>query len=278
MEKVTSLSEFDKLTAQTKENAKIDESIVLYCRISNPSQNIERQVRNLKEKYPTGVVVKETWTGTKLDRPMWERVMKEVKRGKIDTIVFDSVSRMSRNEEEGSRLYLELYRKGVNLIFLKEPHVNTDVYRNALRQKIDIDLNLDDKATSQLMQGIFKSLNGFFESLATRQIELAFQQSEKEVMDLRQRTKEGLLTARLNGKQLGRAKGTTVETKKSIKCKRIIRKRFTAFGGDLNASDCCRLCGTNGKPIARSTFYRYVNQMIEKDLRGENENGGQAAT
>lgn len=261
------LSDFDYLSAGTKNNAKKDERIILYCRISNPSQNIERQVRNLKEKYPTGVVVRETYTGTRLDRPEWEKIIRMVKLKKVDTIVFDSVSRMSRNKEEGSRLYLELYKKGINLIFLKEPHVNTDVYRDALKQKIDVDLNLDDEATAQLMKGIFKSLNGFFCDLATRQVELAFEQSEKEVMDLRERTREGLLTARLNGKQLGRAKGTKIETKKSVKCKRIIRKRFTAFGGDLGASDCCRLCGG----IARSTFYRYVNQMLLEDAQMDKE-------
>ena len=268
------LSEFDRISAETKKNAKMDESIILYCRISNPCQNIERQVRNLKEKYPTGVVVKEVYTGTKLDRPMWERVMRMVRQGKVDTIVFDSVSRMSRSKEEGSKLYIELYKKGINLIFLKEGHINTDVYRDALKQKIDVDLNLDDKATAQLMHGIFKALNGFFEALATKQIELAFEQAQKEVDDLRQRTKEGLLSARLRGVQLGRAKGTRIETKKSIKCKRIIRKRFTAFGGDLNASDCVRLCGG----IARSTFYRYVNQMLEDDAKElveeEKPNGG----
>ncbi len=263
MTKINNLSEFDKISAETKNNAKLDERIILYTRISNPSQNIERQVRNLKEKYPTGVIVKETYTGTRLDRPKWESVMRLVRQKKVDTIVFDSVSRMSRSKEEGSKLYLDLYKRGINLIFLKEPHVNTDVFRNALKQKIDIDLNLDDAATTQLMHGIFKSLNGFFESLATRQIELAFEQSEKEVKDLQQRTKEGLLSARLRGVQLGRAKGTTVETKKAIKCKRIIRKRFTAFGGDLNAADTVRLCGG----IARSTFYRYVNQMLEEDAQ-----------
>ena len=257
------ISEFNRISAQTKGNAIKNERIILYCRISNPSQNIERQVRNLKEKYPTGVIVKETYTGTRLDRPKWEQVMKLVKQKKVDTIVFDSVSRMSRSKEEGSKLYLELYRRGINLVFLKEGHINTSVYKDSLKQKIDIDLNLDDKATSQLMHGIFKSLNGFFEALATKQIELAFEQSEKEVTDLQQRTREGLLSARLRGVQLGRSKGTKIETKKAIKCKRIIRKRFTAFGGDLNAADTIRLCGG----IARSTFYRYVNQMLEKDAK-----------
>ena len=43
-------------------------------------------------------------------------------------------------------------------------------------------------------------------ALAKEQIKLAFEQSEKEVADLHQRTREGLLTARLNGKQVGRKK------------------------------------------------------------------------
>ncbi|WP_051538277.1 recombinase family protein [Butyrivibrio proteoclasticus] len=114
------LSMFDKVSAETKNNTQKDERIILYCRISNPSQNIERQVRNLKERFPTGVVVKETYTGTRLDRPKWESVMRLVRQKKVDTIVFDSVSRMSRDKEEGSKLYLDLYRRGISLIFLKE--------------------------------------------------------------------------------------------------------------------------------------------------------------
>lgn len=35
---------------------------------------------------------------------------------------------MSRNAEEGFSLYEELFTKGVNLVFLKEPHINTDTF------------------------------------------------------------------------------------------------------------------------------------------------------
>ena len=44
---------------------------------------------------------------------------------KEDTIVFDSVSRMSRNADEGFKDYKMLYSMGVNLIFLNEPLINT---------------------------------------------------------------------------------------------------------------------------------------------------------
>lgn len=53
---------------------------------------------------------------------------------------------------------------------------------------------------------IFKGLNNYFRKLAERQIRIAFEQAEKEVHDLHQRTKEGIETARLNGKQIGQKK------------------------------------------------------------------------
>ena len=47
-------------------------------------------------------------------------------------MVFDSVSRMSRNAEEGFSLYEDLYNKGIQLVFLKEHHIDTETYKKAL--------------------------------------------------------------------------------------------------------------------------------------------------
>ena len=89
-----------------------------YCRISTPKQSIERQVRNISSQFPEAIIIREAYTGTTFDRPLWNRLQKQVKAG--DTIVLDSVSRMSRNSEEGFSDYKELYLKGVNLVFLNE--------------------------------------------------------------------------------------------------------------------------------------------------------------
>ena len=245
---------------EREEKEEKEEIMIGYARISTPSQSITRQIRNIKAIYPNCAVIEEIYTGTKLDRPKWEKIMRLCKRGKVNTIVFDSVSRMSRSKQEGSQLYLELFRRGIRLIFLKEPFINTDEYKKAMAKQINIKLDINDKATTQLMRGIFNSLNKYF-------VELAFEQAEKEVEDLRQRTREGLISARLRGAQIGRKKGTIVVTKKSLKCKRIIRKNFKAFDGNLNCADTIKLCGN----IARSTFYRYVNQMLDEDA-GKKEN------
>ena len=106
-----------------------------YCRVSTSKQNIERQVRNIKAKYSDAIIVKEVYTGKMFQgRKEFERILKIVDKG--DMIIFDSVSRMSRNAEEGFNLYEELYLKGVTLVFIKEPHINTDTYKNAIRTEI----------------------------------------------------------------------------------------------------------------------------------------------
>ena len=67
-----------------------------YCRVSTQSQNIERQVRNILAAYPHAEIIREVYTGTTFQgRDKLEKLLKKVRRD--DTIVFDSVSRMSRS-------------------------------------------------------------------------------------------------------------------------------------------------------------------------------------
>ena len=95
-----------------------------YCRISTMKQNIQRQIENIKTKYPKAVIITEEYTGTTTDRPAWSKLAKQLKEG--DTVVFDEVSRMSRNAAEGFALYQALFQRGVHLVVLKEPHLTSD--------------------------------------------------------------------------------------------------------------------------------------------------------
>ena len=163
-----------------------------YCRISTPKQNIERQIRNILMEFPDAMIIQETYTGTHYQgRKELEKLIRTVQAG--DTIIFDSVSRMSRNAEEGFALYQQLYNHGVNLVFLKEPHINTETYRKTLQEKqISLNIQSGDEATDRLMHSILDALNDYILTLAKKQIQLAFIQSQKEVDDLHQRTREGI--------------------------------------------------------------------------------------
>lgn len=218
-----------------------------YARISKPQQSIERQIRNIKAKVPEAVIVEEAYTGTTTARPKWQKLIAVAKEG--DEIVFDSVSRMSRNAEEGFQDYEELFRRGVELIFLKEPLINTATFKSALAASVPL--------TGTNVDFILDGVNRFLLELAREQIKLAFDQAEKEVSDLHQRTKEGIETARLNGKQIGHPAGIKITTKKSIQAKAQIRKFSSSFDGSLSDKDVIRLLG-----LARNTYYKYKRELI----------------
>ena len=169
-----------------------------YCRISTGKQNIERQVRNIQSAFPGACIVREVYTGTKFQgRKELDRLLSKLKRG--DSVIFDSVSRMSRNAEEGCQMYEQLFSAGVNLIFLKEPHINTSVYQEAIDRQLDTKLETGNEATDRLLKTVIKALNEYAVDLAKQQVRLAFSQAEKEVEDLHQRTREGIETARIKG-------------------------------------------------------------------------------
>ena len=229
-----------------------------YCRISTKKQNIERQERNIKAVNPSAVIIKEVYTGTKSDRKEWGKLLRAVAPN--DTIIFDSVSRMSRNAEEGFETYERLYNQGVNLVFLKEPHINSDTYKGALDNKINIAVNSGSAATDEFMSGIIAAVNKYLMSLAKEQIRLAFEQSQKEVDDLHQRTREGIQTAKINGKQIGQRQGAKLITKKSLAAKEIILKHSQDFSGSLNDLEVMRLTG-----LARNTYYKYKRELRESE-------------
>ena len=220
-----------------------------YCRISQRKQSIDRQIRNIKSAYPDAIIIQEAYTGTTIDRKEWNKLYSKAKAG--DTIIFDSVSRMSRNADEGFTAYEELYNRGINLIFLKEPHINTATYKQALESNI--------KLTGGSVDYILEGVNKYLMALAKEQIKLAFQQSAKEVEDLHQRTKEGMETARLNGKQIGQIQGAKLTTKKSITAKEIIKKHSKDFNGTLADADVMTLTG-----LSRNTYYKYKRELKEE--------------
>lgn len=234
-----------------------------YCRISTAKQNIERQERNILQLFPKAHIVKETFTGTRIvGRKDWnqlyKKIIKQAETKKV-RVIFDSVSRFSRNANEGCELYEDLFRKGVTLVFLKERHIDTDVYRETLQRQIDIYVNTGNTATDKLLNTIIEALNQFVIDLAKEQIRIAFDQAEKEVTDLHQRTKEGIQTARLSGKQIGQKQGAKLNVKKASPAKEQIKKFNKDFGGQLNNEETWKLIG-----ISKMTFYKYKKELIEE--------------
>jgi len=234
-----------------------------YARVSTKSQKVERQVENIlrygkdKLKYEDDIkILREKYTGTTTDRPIFNKLLKRVEKG--DTIIFDSVSRMSRNSEEGFDLYKELFTKGVNLIFLKEPHINTSVYAKALGQRVDLG------ADTELIQEVELFINRILDILAKEQIQIAFDQAEKEVKDIQTRVKEGIKSARKkaeeNGEEfkIGRPLGSKNERVNVTEIKKKIIKYSKDFDGEEKDKDLMKMLG-----ISRNTYYKYKKELKE---------------
>lgn len=215
-----------------------------YARISRRTQSIERQIRNIREISGNADIRQEAFTGTKIDRPAWNKLYATVKNG--DTIIFDSVSRMSRNADEGYTTYMELYNRGVNLVFIKEPSINTENYKSTAQiAKTGTDADV-----------ILEGVNKYLMILAEKQIRVAFEQAQKEVDDLHERTAEGLKTAKANGKQIGQKEGAKLTTKKSIEMKDKIRKMAKCFDGNMTDTEVIETLH-----LARNTYYKYKREM-----------------
>lgn len=240
----------------------------LYRRVSTRKQKLERQLTNAIKVYPEFAnhpsrVFSDKYTGTKLDRPAWNRLYKLVVNHaenedykERDCIVFDEVSRMARNAKEGFALYKELFLKGIDLEFLKEPHINTESYRKAMQGIIKIKINTGDKATDKMMNTITEAVNEFMLNKVEQDIYQAFEQAEHEVQLLHQRISEGLKEAKMEGNRVGLPKKTKIETQKSIDAKEIIKKHNRTFGGSLTDKETWTLAG-----ICKTTYYKYKHEL-----------------
>lgn len=228
-----------------------------YARISTKKQSLERQVKNIESYNENAIIFEETFTGTKVvGRKEFKKLMDIVKEG--DTIIFDSVSRMSRNAEEGYKIYMDLYKRGINLVFLNEMTINTDTYKNALLKNIEM--------TNTNIDFIIEGVNKFLESLAKEQILKAFEQAEKEVVDLSTRTSKTLQVLKDRGVVLGRKEGTKVTTKKSIQAKKRIQELSKDFNGSNTDKDVIAILR-----ITRNTYYKYKKELVQELQQKEYE-------
>lgn len=257
-----------------------------YVRVSTLEQNKERQIQNIQNEYKNAIIMTEEYTGKTMERPVWSKLYPKLKKG--DVIVFDEVSRMSRNAEEGFKTYQELFEKGINLIFLKEPYLNTDVFSGQI-QRATVKTGKD-----YLDQGLKIILMG----VAEEQIKIAFAQSQAET-DLRaQRAGEGIAEAKKHNEelevlypdtykdhpeysQIGREKGDKLTIKKAEPIKELIRKYSRDFDGTLSDMELLGVLSTktvkipnkkrSGKveereisaKLSRNTLYKYKKEMRE---------------
>lgn len=261
-----------------------------YARVSTMRQDVDIQEDAILEKYPNAHVYKEEKSGKGKcsDRPVWTDLEKKLKKG--DTVIFTEVSRMSRNAEEGFRVYKALFEKGVNLVFLKESLLNTDLFRKTAQL---------EPVGNWIADEYIAATNRVLMRIAELQIKEAFVRAEEELRLKEARQKEGYAKQKKRNErlaidypdtykemdeyhQIGREKGDVLNVKKEKPIKALIKKLSKEFDGTNTDKEVLSILadkkitieykknsGEKGERIVsakidRKTYYKY-----KKELKGE---------
>jgi DNA invertase Pin-like site-specific DNA recombinase len=237
-----------------------------YVRVSTKKQSEKMQLDAIHAFSRIDKMFSEgAFTGTTTNRDKFQELVKQVNKDIADgeqvTIIFYSVSRMSRNAKEGIEQYFEWYDKGVELVFLNEHHIDTAVYRKAVNNAISLHINSDKASTNKFFNTMIAAMNELQRDIATEQIELAFAQAEKEVQDLHKRTSDGMRASGASEKIAAARTGQTFTTLKELKTRISMLECLKDFGGQQNIARFAA-----DRSLSRVTVYKY-RDAIKADLQ-----------
>lgn len=90
--------------------------IIGYCRVSTRGQlteghSLEVQKKDILERYDNAHIEIEQYTGTTIERPIFNKVIDDLKQG--DTLVVTKLDRLARNTVEGIQIVQKLFDKGI---------------------------------------------------------------------------------------------------------------------------------------------------------------------
>lgn len=113
--------------------------VVAYMRISTKEergkQKFTRQeqaiVRWCKEnsiEIPERRIYRDDASGKSFERLAWEELEQDIQEG--DTVLFKDVYRFTRERDNGYKKYMELLNKGIELIFIDNPTLNTEYIKS----------------------------------------------------------------------------------------------------------------------------------------------------
>lgn len=182
-----------------------------YARCSTLDQNLDWQIDALT-KEGCDRIFQEKFTGTRKDRPELLRMMDMLRER--DTVIICELTRLSRSVKDLFDLVEQVEKAGANIKSLKEPWLDTTTPQG------------------RLLFTIFSGVSQF----------------EREL--IRERTMEGLASARARGRMGGRPG----------KDKKIVEQALTLY--DSKAYSVDEISKTTG--ISRATLYKYVNLRKEK--------------
>ena len=194
-----------------------------YARCSTLDQNLDWQIDALM-KEGCDRIFQEKFTGTRKDRPELLRMLDMLREG--DTVIICELTRLSRSVKDLFDLVERVEKAGANIKSLKEPWLDTTTPQG------------------RLLFTIFSGVSQF----------------EREL--IRERTMEGLASARARGRMGGRPG----------KDQKVVEQALTLY--DSRAYSVDEISKTTG--ISRATLYKYIN--LRKEAQNNNKYTAMAKT
>lgn len=176
-----------------------------YARVSTNDQNLDRQLDQLSE-YGCERIFQEKVTGSRKERPELNRMIDMLRKG--DTIVITELARLSRSVKDLFEIVEIIHSKSSDIKSLKEPWLDTTTPQG------------------KLLFTMFAGISQFDRDI------------------IRQRTMEGLSSARARGRKGGRPKTPSSEIELALKM---------YDSKDYSISEIEHATG-----VSKTTLYRYL--------------------
>lgn len=98
----------------------------IYARVSTNEQDMEKQIKELEDyckrnNYDYELYADKGISGSKDNRPEFNRLQEDIRLGKIDVVICYKIDRLSRSIQHFLHFFEELQNKGVNLISITQP-------------------------------------------------------------------------------------------------------------------------------------------------------------
>lgn len=189
-----------------------------YARVSTDKQNVDRQVYELKEYVEETFIYIDKESGKDFNRHNYQKLKKALKKG--DELYIKSIDRLGRNYNLITDEFRQLSKHiGVIIYILDMPFINT--FNDTI---------LDDSLRTFIIDIVLQILSFV---------------AENERINIKNRQKEGIKIAKLNGKHLGRPAlilpNSFVDIIKQVKDK------------TLSVSNAIKLLN-----ISKTSYYKYL--------------------
>ena len=219
-----------------------------YCSSGCTRPQFERQIDSINSNYPNAIIIKEIYSQTLDDRTELNKLLSQLESD--DVLIVNSMDRLGSDPEDVFSYYMSLAQRGVKLIFIKQPFMDTEVYISALND-----------TASQTPASDRDVIAGSLSRLLKEQISRILKKSREDLQMRRPEMREHYKQSREEEKQNGPTKGKKYESRKSFMVKELIRKYNQNYDGSLNDIQTMEQIRNEMGTISRNTYYKYKKEL-----------------